>query len=77
MSFEERVARVTLSRVPGVGGTTLRRLVERFGSAQDVIEAAETDLLSLARITPEIAQGLRAAAAGFRPVRRGASGRRS
>ena len=61
MSFEERVARVALSRVPGVGGTTLRRLIERFGSAQDVIEAAEAELLRLSRITPEIAHGLRGA----------------
>jgi len=50
---------VALSLIPGVGGTTARKLVERLGTIEAVFEADTADLTSVPRITPDIAQRIR------------------
>ncbi|WP_018132574.1 DNA-processing protein DprA [Effusibacillus pohliae] len=45
-----------LMSVPGVGYLRCRRLLERFGSAEAVWDAAEPELLQVASITPNIAR---------------------
>jgi DNA processing protein len=51
---------LALSAVPGVGGVTARRLVERFGGVEAVWDAPDAELLRVPRITPEIIARLRA-----------------
>lgn len=62
VEFDERVATVALSRVPGVGGATLRRLIARCGSALEVLNADDDSLLEVARVTPSTVTELRTAA---------------
>lgn len=50
---------VALSMIPGIGGTTARKLVERFGTADAVFEADQADLLAVPRVTPDIAHQIR------------------
>ena len=50
---------VALSLIPGVGGTTARKLVERLGTIEAVFEVDTADLTSVPRITPDIAQRIR------------------
>lgn len=50
---------LALSTIPGIGGKTARRLIERFGSLPAVFNADDDDLSSIPRITPEIVSGLR------------------
>ncbi len=50
---------VALSMVPGIGGATARKLVERFGTVDAVFEADKADLLAVPRITPDIARQIR------------------
>lgn len=50
---------LALSTIPGIGGKTARRLIERFGSLPAVFDADDDELASIARITPEIVSGLR------------------
>ena len=45
---------VALSTIPGIGGATARKLVERFGTVGAVFEADPADLLAVPRITPDI-----------------------
>jgi DNA processing protein len=45
--------------IPGIGGTTARKLVERFGTVEAVFEADEADLLAVPRVTPDIASQIR------------------
>jgi DNA processing protein len=50
---------VALSMIPGIGGTTARKLVERFGTVEAVFEADQADLLAVRRVTPDIARQIR------------------
>ncbi len=50
---------LALSTIPNVGGVTIRRLIERFGSVEAVFDAPDEELLSVPRITPEIVARLR------------------
>ncbi|MCA9930132.1 MAG: DNA-processing protein DprA [Anaerolineales bacterium] len=42
-----------LSTLPGVGGATLSKLIERFGTAEAVYRASDTELLAIPRITEQ------------------------
>jgi len=50
---------VALSMIPGIGGATARKLVERFGTVDAVFEADESALLAVPRITPDITRQIR------------------
>jgi DNA processing protein len=51
---------LALSTIPGIGGVTARRLVERFGSAEAVLNAPAEELQRVPRLTTEIITRLRA-----------------
>ena len=51
---------LALTGVPGIGGVTLRKLLERFGGIEAIFSAADEELLGIPRITPEIVARLRA-----------------
>lgn len=42
-----------LSTLPGVGGATFSKLIERFGTAEAVYHASDTELLAIPRITEQ------------------------
>jgi DNA processing protein len=50
---------VALSMIPGIGGTTARKLVERFGAVEAVFEADQADLLAVPRVTADIVRQIR------------------
>jgi DNA processing protein len=50
---------VALSLIPGIGGTTARKLVERFGTVEAVFEADVAELATVPRVTPDVAQRIR------------------
>lgn len=52
---------LALSGIAGVGGVTARKLLDRFGTMAAAFEADDENLLSVARITPEIVDGMRQA----------------
>ena len=55
---------LALMSVPGIGGATARRLVERLGSVEAVLDASAADLQSVPRISAEMAQAIRRVALG-------------
>lgn len=44
---------LALSSIPGIGGATARKLLDRFGSLAAAFAADEDDLLAIPRITPD------------------------
>ncbi len=52
---------LALSRVPGIGGATARKLIERFGDIESAFGSDESDLVSVPRVTPDIARAIQAA----------------
>jgi DNA processing protein len=50
---------VALSLIPGIGGTTARKLVEQFGTVEDVFAADVTELANVPRVTPDMARRIR------------------
>ena len=50
---------LALSMIQGIGGTTARKLVERFGTVDSVFEVDEANLLAVPRVTPDIARQIR------------------
>jgi len=52
---------LALTTVPGIGGVTARKLVERFGDVESVFAAAPEVLAEVPRVTPAMAQQLLAA----------------
>lgn len=42
-----------LSTLPGVGGATFSKLIERFGTAEAVYQASDTELLAIPRVTEQ------------------------
>jgi len=51
---------LALAAVPGVGGVTFRRLVERFGSVEAAFDAPEDELLQVPRFTQDMIERMRA-----------------
>jgi DNA processing protein len=51
---------LALSMVSGIGGATLRRLIEEFGDIEAVFEASSQDLIQVPRVTPAIAERIKA-----------------
>lgn len=51
---------LALSSIPGVGGATVRKLIDRFGSVDAVFDASDDDLLTVPRITDATLSQLRA-----------------
>lgn len=51
---------LALSTLRGVGGVTIRRLIEQFGSIEAAFDAPDADLLRVPRMTAEIVARLRA-----------------
>ena len=54
-----KVHYLALSRISGIGGTTARRLIERFGTVARAFDAEEHELISIPRVTPEIVRAMR------------------
>jgi DNA processing protein len=51
---------LALSTLRGIGGVTLRKLIERFGDVEAIFDAPDADLLCVPRITTDIVARLRA-----------------
>lgn len=51
---------LALSTLRGVGGATIRKLLERFGSVEAIFDAPDAELLRVPRITPDVVARLRA-----------------
>ncbi len=51
---------LALSMVSGIGGATLRRLIEQFGHIEAVFEASGADLIQVPRVTSAIAERIKA-----------------
>ena len=49
-----------LSTLRGVGGVTIRKLIERFGTVEAIFDAPDADLLLVPRITSDVVVRLRA-----------------
>jgi DNA processing protein len=58
--MDTKTCLVALCLVPGVGGVTLRALLDRFKSVEAVLEAPEDELQSVPGVGPRIAAGIRA-----------------
>ena len=52
---------LALGGIAGVGGVTARKLLDRFGTLASAFEADDDELLSVARVTPDIVRGMREA----------------
>ncbi len=52
---------LALCSIPGIGGVTTRKLLERFGTIEATFAATDEDLLAVPRITAEVVGRLRAA----------------
>jgi DNA processing protein len=50
---------LAFSAIPGVGGATARRLVERFGGIEEAFAAEDEELGQIPRMTPEVISRLR------------------
>jgi len=51
---------LALSTVSGIGGVTVRRLVESVGSVEAIFDAPDEQLLAVPRVTPDVIARLRA-----------------
>ncbi|MGB8646523.1 MAG: DNA-processing protein DprA [Anaerolineae bacterium] len=49
---------LALASLPGVGGVTARKLLERFGDVEGIFAALPEELAEVPRVTPEIAQAI-------------------
>src|SRR5580692_9065503 len=56
---EETRALLALRLVPGIGPRLTAALVERFGSAQNALQASAHELQEISHIGPELAQKLK------------------
>lgn len=50
---------LALTTLPGIGGVTARRLIERFGDVEAVFDAPDEELLRVPRVTAEIVARMR------------------
>lgn len=62
-----RVHYLALNHLTGLGPKTLRRLIERFGGAAEVLAAAPEVLVETPRVTPALAEAIKQAAADLTP----------
>lgn len=53
------VAWIGLSSIPGVGRATFRKLVERFGTPEAALAAAEEDLKAVESLSAKVIEGIR------------------
>src|SRR6476620_10917770 len=53
-----KAAFLQLSMIPGVGPLTRRRLLERFGNPHAVLNAAPSDLQSVAGVGPKLCRSI-------------------
>mgnify|MGYP005853952899 CR=1 FL=1 len=51
---------LALATLPGIGGVTLRALIERFGSVEAAFDAPADELLEVPRVTADVVARLRA-----------------
>ena len=56
--WDEITPWLLLSMIPGVGPLMRRDLVERFGSAQAVLEAAPSELREVPRLGPKLCRAI-------------------
>ena len=59
--MDERIEWLALSAVPGAGPSVFRALIKRFGGPREAMEAPIADLAAVSRVTPEMAEAIRAA----------------
>ncbi len=52
---------LALTTIPGIGGATARRLIERFGDVESIFEASPAELTEIPRVTEAVAAQLLAA----------------
>ncbi len=52
---------LALSAIPGIGGKTAKRLIERFGSLPAAFEASDDELASIPRMSAEMIAGIKSA----------------
>lgn len=52
---------LALSRIPGIGGATARKLIDRFGDIESAFAAEESDLIAVPRVSSDIIQAMQAA----------------
>jgi len=52
---------LALTTLPGIGGVTARKLLERFGDVESIFSASFNELIEIPRITPTVAEKLLAA----------------
>lgn len=50
-----------MSSIPGIGGVTARKLLDRFGSLASAFASDEEELLAISRVTPEIVRAMQEA----------------
>jgi DNA processing protein len=55
---EDRYAYLQLALVPGLGPRIMRRLLERFGTASDVLRGTLSELGTVERVGPKLASGI-------------------
>ncbi|MBC8448940.1 MAG: DNA-protecting protein DprA [Chloroflexi bacterium] len=55
---------LALTQIAGIGGTTARRLLERFGSVEAVFEATIEDLDAVSRVSERMARAIKEAPLG-------------
>jgi DNA processing protein len=53
---------LALTTLSGIGGATARKMLERFGDVESIFSASVEELVEIPRITPAMAEQLRAAA---------------
>ncbi|MCP4536734.1 MAG: DNA-protecting protein DprA, partial [Chloroflexi bacterium] len=51
---------LALGTLRGIGGVTIRKLIERFGTVEAIFDAADADLLRVPRITGDVIARMRA-----------------
>lgn len=52
---------LALTTVPGIGGVTARKMIERFGDVESIFAASAAELIEVPRVTPPMAQQILAA----------------
>jgi excinuclease UvrABC nuclease subunit len=52
---------LALTTIPGIGGVTARKMIERFGDVESIFAVSFDELIEIPRITPAVAERLLAA----------------
>lgn len=56
-----KVHYLALSRIPGIGAATARKLIDRFGDIEAAFRAEESDLVAVPRVSPDMARAMQSA----------------